>query len=206
MAGYLIPKSQVRVEIKVSNSRFVATAAPVFSVKEAHEFVRQMRQEMPDANHHVYAFKIGFGASVSEGMSDDGEPSGTSGPPALAVLRGSGVGDVVLVITRFFGGTKLGTGGLVQAYTAAAQEAFKALPTEEKIERATLRTGVPYALLELVRWTINEHEGEVLEEVFEADVVIVFKLPREREDGVRAALRDLSNGAIQPAEVDDEAL
>lgn len=200
MSGYLIPKESVRVELRVSNSRFIATAAPAFTVREAQDFIRKIRDEMPDANHHVYAFKIGFGASVSEGMSDDGEPSGTSGPPALAVVRGSDVGDVVLVITRYFGGTKLGTGGLVQAYTASAQEAFKALETEEKIERVTLAIDVPYNLLEMARRRIDETDGDILDEAFGGAVTITFKLPIANRDSLEAALRDLSNGAIRPRE------
>ena len=91
------------------------------TVKEAKAFLAAVRAEMPDANHHVYAYRVGFGNSVIEGMSDDGEPSGTSGPPVLAVLRGSGIGDVIVVVTRYFGGTKLGTGGLVRAYSDAAR-------------------------------------------------------------------------------------
>ena len=144
MSRYRIPKQRARIELRVSNSRFVATIAPAFSTQAAQEFIRAIRAELPDASHHVYAFKIGFGASVSEGLSDDGEPSGTAGPPALAVLRGAGIGDVVLVITRYFGGTKLGTGGLVAAYTNAAKSAITALETEEKVTRVRFELWVPY--------------------------------------------------------------
>ncbi|RMF85118.1 MAG: YigZ family protein, partial [Planctomycetota bacterium] len=97
MARYRIPAGRARVELRVSNSRFIATIAPAATMAEAQQILREIRAEMPDATHHVYAFKIGYGASVSEAMSDDGEPSGTSGPPALAVLRGADIGDVALV-------------------------------------------------------------------------------------------------------------
>ncbi len=99
MSRYQVPKARHRIEIRVSNSRFITTAAPAFTVKEAQDFIRAIRTEMPDATHHVYAFKIGYGASVSEGMSDDGEPSGTSGPPTLAHLRGAEIADTVIVTT-----------------------------------------------------------------------------------------------------------
>ena len=128
---YLIPKQRTVAETRVKNSRFVATLEQVGSVEAAKELIAEMRAAHVGANHHVYAFKIGFGASVTEGMSDDGEPSGTSGPPVMAVLRGAGVGDAVLVVSRFFGGTKLGTGGLVRAYGGAAALALaqaQALP------------------------------------------------------------------------------
>src|SRR3954469_1102863 len=116
MPSYRIPAATTRIENEVSRSRFIATLANAPSFQEARDFIASIRAEMPDANHHVYAFKVGYGSSVIEGMSDDGEPSGTAGPPVLAVLRGADIGDAVLVVTRYFGGTKLGTGGLVHAY------------------------------------------------------------------------------------------
>src|SRR5512134_2891681 len=109
-----IPAGQHRTDIVVVNSRFITTIAPAAMPEDAKRFIASIRAEMPDASHHVYAFRAGYGNSVIEGMSDDGEPSGTAGPPTLAVLRGAGIGDIVLVTTRYFGGTKLGTGGLVR--------------------------------------------------------------------------------------------
>src|SRR5262245_55787241 len=106
-----VPAARARAEIRAANSRFIATAGPAESVDAARAFVAAVRAERPDATHHVYAYVIGHGATTTLGMSDDGEPSGTAGRPALAVLRGSGLGDAVLVITRYFGGTLLGTGG-----------------------------------------------------------------------------------------------
>ena len=112
--AYLLPAEEVRRELTVSNSRFIATLAPVSSVNEAKAFVARIRKEFADASHNVPAYIIGGGNSITEYCSDDGEPSGTAGRPALAVLRGSGLGDVAVVVTRYFGGTLLGKGGLVQ--------------------------------------------------------------------------------------------
>ena len=123
MTHYPIPARTIRIENVVVNSCFIATIGRADTVQEAKAFIQAIRNEIPDATHHVYAFKIGFPPSVSEGMSDDGEPSGTAGPPALAVLRGADLGDVALVITRYFGGTKLGTGGLSAVATGGAQGA-----------------------------------------------------------------------------------
>jgi len=194
----LIPKSRMRVELRVSNSRFIATVAPVFSAKEAHAFVHELRDEMPDATHHVYAFRIGHGASITEGMSDDGEPSGTAGPPAMAVVRGSGVGDVVLVITRYFGGTKLGTGGLVSAYTQSAQAAFEALETEAKVVRVTCELSVPYALHERVKLLLAEHEAQIDDEAFDADVALRFQIPEPQLAKLTPIIRDLTSGKFVP--------
>ena len=203
MARYPVPRSTVRVEVRVSNSRFIATAGRADTAKDAQAFIRGIRAEMPDATHHVYAFRVGYGASVSEGMSDDGEPSGTSGPPALAVVRGTDVGDVVLVITRYFGGTKLGTGGLVSAYTAAAQEAMAALPTEEKVDRVRVAIEVPYTLRERVHQLIAAHEGRVEQEDYAAEITLQVVLPEEQEPAFAEALRECSAGRVEPRRVEE---
>ena len=111
----LIPARRVETEFTELNSRFITSAAPAFSVSEAKAFINEIKGKYPDATHHVPVYLIGHGRSSLAHCSDDGEPSGTAGRPALAVLRGSNLGDIVLVITRYFGGTKLGTGGLVRA-------------------------------------------------------------------------------------------
>src|SRR4051812_32545585 len=117
----LIPAGPARAEIRAANSRFIASAAPAAAVEAARAFIASVRAEMPDASHHVYAYIVGHGATTTLSMTDDGEPPGTAGRPVMAVLKGSGLGDVALVITRYFGGTLLGTGGLGRAHGGPAQ-------------------------------------------------------------------------------------
>ncbi len=197
MSGRLIPRGRTRVEHRAGNSRFLATIGPAPSVKVARAFLHAIREEMPDATHHVHAFRVGHGASITEGMSDDGEPAGTSGPPALAVLRGSGLGDVALVITRYFGGTKLGTGGLVAAYGDAAKAAVAAVETEEKITRVAMELTVPYPHLEGVKRLLAAQGGRVVREGFEADVTLRVQVPEESVASLRERLGDLSSGQIE---------
>ena len=197
-AGYRIPAQTCRVTTTVSNSRFITTVGRVASVNDAKAFLAQARAEMPDATHHVYAFRVGFGGSVIEGMSDDGEPSGTSGPPVLAVVRGSGIGDVIVVVTRYFGGTKLGMGGLVRAYGDAARAGLEALPTERKIEKRLLGLEVPYHFFEQVKRLIAQHGGTLDEETFAAEVTILASFPADQVDGFSAALIELTAGSVQP--------
>ncbi|PJF44645.1 MAG: YigZ family protein [Phototrophicales bacterium] len=194
--SYQVPKQTVRIEYQVSNSRFYATIGRADSVEEAKSFIQSIRQEMPDATHHVYAYVIGHGSSVIEGMSDDGEPSGTAGPPTLAVLRGSGLGNIVLVTTRYFGGTKLGTGGLVHAYGQAAKEALLALPVETLIVRTLAGVDIPYSLYERVKLLLHEFDAEIDEEIFAADVTIVFRIPSDNTESFSERLRDLSSGQV----------
>ena len=187
----------------VSNSRFIASVARANTVDEAKQFLASVRQEMPDASHHVYAFRVGHGNSIIEGMSDDGEPSGTGGPPVLAVVRGSDIGDIVIVVTRYFGGTKLGTGGLVRAYGDAARSALESLKTERKIERKTVGIEMPYSFYQPIRRLIEEHEGMVDEEDFAADVTILAKFPLDQVETFAHAVIELTAGNVSPVLLDN---
>jgi uncharacterized YigZ family protein len=197
MKRYPIPARESRAEIRVSNSRFIATLAPAFSVDEARAFIARIREEFADATHNVPAYVVGHGAAVIAHCNDDGEPAGTAGRPALAVLQGSGLGDAALVITRYFGGTKLGTGGLVRAYGDAARAVLEQAPLAEKVATQTLMMAVPYALFEQVRLLIAAHQGQILDEEFAADVTMTARFVREEVAGFQAALLELSNGSLE---------
>ena len=208
MERYPIPAAETRVEIQVLNSRFIATAAPVFSVDEARAFVARIRAEFPDATHNVPVFLVGHGASVVAHTSDDGEPSGTAGRPALAVLRGSGLGDVAVVVTRYFGGTKLGTGGLVRAYGDAVRAILEVLPRAQKVPTHTLLIATPYSHFERVRLAVESHGGQILDEEFAAEVTVTARFPAEAVPAFQGALQELSSGAVEAAIVasDEETI
>ena len=169
---YPIPAGQSRIELQVKNSRFIGRAGYTPSVEEAKAFIDQIKAEEAGCSHAVYAFAVGHGASVTHGMSDAGEPSGTAGRPALAVVRGSGLGDVTVVIIRYFGGTKLGTGGLVKAYTEATQLAIAELPLTEKVDRQTVLVTVPYSFYESCKRLIETHDGVIESEEFGVEVTL----------------------------------
>lgn len=200
--SYQIPAAPVRCELIVKRSRFLTTAKLAISVEQARAVIASVRAEMPDANHHVYAFRIGYGNSVTEGMSDAGEPTGTSGPPTLAVVRGSGLGDIVLVTTRYFGGAKLGAGGLVRAYTESAQEAIRQLSTELKIDKRTVGLELPYSLYDIVKRLIQTHRGDIQDEVFEATILIIVKFVETDLETFTPLLRDCSSGQVTPVTLD----
>lgn len=202
MSGYPIPAKTIRIETRVVNSRFIATVGPAHSVEEARGFIASVRREMPDATHHVHAFKIGYGASVIEGMSDDGEPSGTAGPPVLAVLRGTDLGDVVAVVTRYFGGTKLGTGGLVRAYSDAVRRALEVLPITRHIARAAIGLDFPYTYYEPIRRLLAQYEAEIEDETFAADVTLYAAVPLDRLEAFADALLEITSGQVTPTRLD----
>jgi uncharacterized YigZ family protein len=194
---YFIPLNEIRREHVVVNSRFIATLAPVFSVEDARAFIARIKKEFADASHNVPAYIIGGGNTVTEFCSDDGEPAGTSGKPALAVLRGSGLGDVAVVVTRYFGGTLLGTGGLVKAYTESTQLVVNAVGRGRRVPVHVAMVAIPYNLLERVRLMVKRNHGEVLGEDFGGDVTMTLQFPVESLDGFQKELQELSAGKIQ---------
>lgn len=197
MENYKIPAGFSRIEIKIENSRFIASAGPAFSVEEAREFIKKIRNEFSDATHNVPAFLIGSGASVTAHSSDDGEPSGTAGRPMLVVLQGSGLGDIVVVVTRYFGGIKLGTGGLVRAYTSAVQEVLAKLPLAEKRSTHTVLLETNYPLYERVKLLTLNQGGIVLDEEFTDRVLLTIQFEVQDFDPFQEKLTELSNGLLR---------
>ena len=194
---YPAPATRGRVEEVILRSRFIATAAPVADVAEAKAFIAEIRAEFADATHHCYAFAAGPpGSTAMAGMSDDGEPAGTAGRPMLAVVLGSGIGDLAVVVTRYYGGTKLGTGGLVRAYSGGVKAVLEALPLREKVTYATLLASGPYTYVAPVERLLPDFEATVVSRDFAADVTWQIQAPAEHAPRLAAALVELSRGAI----------
>lgn len=194
--AYLVPLNEIRREHIVVNSRFIATLGPVSGTDEARTFIARIKQEFAEASHNVSAYIIGGGNTVTEYFSDDGEPSGTAGRPALTVLRGSGLGNVALVVTRYFGGTLLGTGGLVKAYTESTQLVVNAVGRGRRVPVHVAMAAIPYNLLERVRLMVTRNQGEVLGEDYAADITMTLQFPVESFDGFQNELRELSAGKL----------
>lgn len=197
MENYFVPASQYSLESRVANSRFIATISPAFSIYEAKEFIKKLNKKYADATHNVPVFIIGHGSSMISHSSDNGEPSGTAGRPALSVLKGSGLSDTVLVITRYFGGTKLGTGGLVKAYSDSAREIIAAVPKANKtlVHYASLEC--PYNLYELIARTIRKYHGRINSESFTDNVKLAYSISVNSYNELQNAIKELSNGRIQ---------
>lgn len=194
---YLIPAEEIRREQTVVNSRFIATLAPVASTDEARAFIARIRKEYSDATHNVPAYIIGGGNNVTDYCSDDGEPSGTAGRPALAVLRGSGLGDVVVVVTRYFGGTLLGKGGLVRAYTESTQTVVNAVRRARRQQVHVAMLALPYNMLARVRILVHNFQGEILDKSFAADITITIRFPVENAEQLQQELSQVSAGKLQ---------
>jgi uncharacterized YigZ family protein len=196
MSRYPIPAEVHRTKEEIDRSRFITTIAPAATVDDAHAFVDAIRAEFPDASHNCWAFVVGPpGSTTRIGMSDDGEPHGTAGRPMLTALLHGGVGDVAAVVTRYFGGIKLGTGGLVRAYGGCLQRALLTLPRAERVEWASLRALVGYADVTAVRQLVAAHGGAVVAEDYAADVTYTVRLPSPDVEAFAAALRDATRGS-----------
>lgn len=204
MSSYLVPLHKIRDEMSVSNSRFITTLAPAFSIEEAKDFIMHIRQEYTDATHNVPAYLIGGGSSVIEHCSDDGEPSGTAGRPILAVLKGSGLGDVVVVVTRYFGGTKLGTGGLVRAYSEAVRQVINSVQRAERMSTVTVMIELPYRWLERLRRIITTHHGRILEEEFGTNITLSARFPLEHYPAFAENIRQASNNTLDTLVISHE--
>lgn len=192
-----IPEKKHTVEYEVKKSRFIATAEPLSDYKAVKERIRTIRENNPGCNHVVYAFFNGDDRSQS-GMSDDGEPHGTAGRPVYEVLKGSGLTDILLTVTRYFGGTKLGTGGLVSAYGQSAKNVLACLPVIEKIYTIKVRITLDYGLFEKVK-KITEDVGALnMEEDFSSEVILTANIPLDRRDEFDRLVSDVSRGSVTP--------
>lgn len=198
---YSIPASESRVELLVKNSRFIGRAGHTPSVEAAKAFIEQIKAEETNYSHAVYAFAVGHGATVTHGMSDAGEPSGTAGRPTLAVLKGSNLGDVTVVIVRYFGGTKLGTGGLVKAYTETAQLTLAELSLTEKVEQKSVQITISYAQYEVLKRLIETHQGQIDEETFTTDITLRLTFIIDDLPPFKSALSDATRGQISVQDI-----
>lgn len=200
---YRVPARLHRVEQELQRSRFITTVAPAPTVDEARAFIARVREEFPDANHNCWAYVVGPpGSTGMVGMSDDGEPHGTAGRPMLTALLHGDVGDVAVVVTRYFGGTLLGKGGLVRAYTGCVQQGLEQLPTTERVPKVRLAIEIEYASVDRVRRMLAGHEAELLGETYATTVGYQLALPVTRVEAFKVALLDETHGQALIEELD----
>lgn len=179
-----------RVEIEVKKSRFIAIAEPLTSLNSIKERVKETKALHPQAVHVVHAAIVGHRADQFS-YSDDREPKNTAGRPALEVLKGSGITNILVLIIRYFGGTLLGTGGLVKAYSDATKEVLNSLKTEELIEKQSLSVVIGYDLYEMVKIIIKEHQGTSTEE-FATQVTLNITIPESETPTLIERITNLS--------------
>lgn len=199
---YLIPARVHRVEEVILRSRFITVGTHTRNPEEAQRIVSEIRDEYPDATHHCWAFVAGPpGSTLSIGMSDDGEPHGTAGRPMLNALLHSDVGEIVAVCIRYYGGTKLGTGGLSRAYSGGVKLLLESLPTVERVERVRHQVIIDYASADAARRLFEELEAIVEVEEYGEKVEYVLALPEEHVTDLTRGIAGITKGqgVIKPA-------
>jgi uncharacterized YigZ family protein len=192
---YPIPAGRHRVSDEVKGSRFITTAAHAPDPGAAKSFVDELREEFADATHNCWAFVAGPpGSTGQNGSSDDGEPGGTAGMPLLNVLLNSGVGDIAVVVTRYFGGVKLGRGGLVRAYGGGAQHVLKELPLTERVVFVSLELRVDYPAVDTARRIVKEHGGKIAGETFDTAALFELEIPTGERGAFEEAITEATGG------------
>lgn len=200
-------------EIIEKKSRFIGEIFPVKSEEEAMEILEQVKKKYWDARHHCWAYVIGDDR-IQERLSDDGEPSGTAGKPILEVIRGQQVCNLLVVVTRYFGGTLLGTGGLVRAYTEAAKQALSASTIITRTTGYKLRIETDYTGLGKIQYLLGQRKIPIVGSEYAEQVAITIYVSEEAEKEIVHQITEATNGqtgmervrACSFAEVDGEML
>jgi uncharacterized YigZ family protein len=197
VSGYPIPAGEHEAELEVRRSRFVARVGHADSAEAAKAFIGKIQERFADATHNCWAFQAGPpGDTRAIGCSDDGEPHGTAGRPMLNVLLHAPVGEVVVVVTRYFGGVKLGTGGLARAYADAVSLALEGLPVVNKENRTPWRLVVDYRLWPEFERRLAQHRGEIVQVDYAEKVSASVAIPETETQALFAWLSDASQGQV----------
>jgi len=185
-------------ETIVSRSRFICYLAPCDSIAAAKRFIKNIQKLHPQASHHCTAF-VSARPEDSQyyGFSDDGEPSGTAGRPMLSVLQGSNVGEICAVVVRYFGGTKLGTGGLQRAYGNSVRQALLHLTSKTKIPMVHKTLACQYNQVDDVLRVVSLAGGDVIEQNYQEQISLVLALPTSQVSDISQQLKTLSAGQLK---------
>ena len=203
---YPVPASMVETREVIRRSRFITVLGRAESRDDASRFVAKVREWHPGATHYCWAFNAGPpGSTAQVGMSDAGEPRGTAGRPMLNALLHSGLGEVVAVCARYYGGVKLGTGGLVRAYAGGVKRTSRICPIVNRITRNTVIVSVSYESVSRVKHALRVLEAEVEDQAFGTEVRMRVLVAAERRAELEAAIADATGGRGVVANADDQS-
>ncbi|GGP98287.1 YigZ family protein [Shewanella ulleungensis] len=196
--SYLIPQANVLIEEEIKHSRFISLLFHCSNQQQMKLALTDIKNQYPGASHYCYAFVAGSPENtVDMGASDDGEPSGSAGKPMLACLQGANIGELGVIVVRYFGGTKLGVGGLVRAYTSGIKQGLTQMQTRIKHIRYPASIVCHYAQLTDIEYLIDQHDGIVIDKVFTDKVEIQFELAKSYHQAFNQALATQTQGQLQ---------
>ncbi|MER3524062.1 MAG: hypothetical protein C4326_08330 [Ignavibacteria bacterium] len=188
-------RAETRAEWKIQGSRFLAAALPVATPQEALQFLGRVRKEFWDATHHCFAYRLGTEGTHFR-YSDAGEPNGTAGKPILAAIDAYGLTDLIIVVARYFGGTKLGVGGLARAYNTAANLVLDRTEKVTHYKTAHLVVTFPHAHISGVRYVVSKTGAKILDTTYDEDVHIVLEIRRTMIEEVQTQLVNHTRGNV----------
>jgi len=197
------PARPGHAETRILASRFLADAVPVQSKDEAENYLQGLRKKFHDANHHCYAYRLGSDGQESR-SSDDGEPGGTAGKPILAAIDREGLTNALVVVTRYFGGTKLGTGGLVRAYGEAAALALKEAGKKQQLITAPLAFAVAHPKVSQVMHISSRHDARIVQTLYDEEVHFRLEVRRSLVEKLRADLVQGTSGGVRFEDPSDD--
>ncbi|MCH5462209.1 YigZ family protein [Lactobacillus sp. LC28-10] len=200
--NYLTIKTSGSHELEIKKSRFISSVQRVSTKEEADAFIESVRQNNPKANHNCFAYMIGKHDEIQR-ESDDGEPSGTAGVPILEVLKRTKIHDVVTVVTRYFGGTKLGAGGLIRAYSNATSRVIEQVGLVAKVRQQDLSLTVSYSNYEKLSYHLEQQQINVLDTNYGSDVTVTIAVDLDAVEQVQADLMNLLSGQMTIAQGDE---
>lgn len=198
---YIMLSKGAQAELVEKKSRFIATVRPVATEEEAVAFIDEMKKKYYDARHNCSAFVIGSKGELTR-SSDDGEPSGTAGRPMLEVLTGSGIRNVAVVVTRYFGGVLLGTGGLVRAYSGAVKMVLEQCETITRRFGVQLMIRTDYNGVGKIQYLLGSRNVVIQDSVYAADVEMTVLVPIEEYEKLCKELVEATNGRVGLEEVE----
>ena len=176
--SYPVPTEQAFAEIEIKKSRFLGYAKGISNREEGMAWLEVIKQKYPDARHHCWAYLLGNpSCATNAGMGDDGEPSGTAGKPILNVLQHKGVGDIMIIVVRYFGGIKLGAGGLTRAYGQSAQAVMEILNTELQVLVVSIKLVCDFSQEQQIRYFLNQSQGNIVQVDYQNRVIINALIP-----------------------------
>lgn len=198
---YTTIETKVDAEIVEKKSKFIANVFPIENEKEALTLLEEVRKQHRDARHNVFVYRI---ANGNERASDDGEPSGTAGVPILDILRGMNLQNVLVVVTRYFGGILLGTGGLVRAYTGAFQEALQNVEIIEKEVGKYVKVITNYQDLEKFKYYLKQKDVEIIKIEYTENVDVYIDITDEKLKELKETLNDLNFKIFNIEEIENK--
>lgn len=196
MSDFFYPVSKSKAETEIKKSKFISYVFPCFDEIQAKDKIKELKLENKNAAHVVNGFAVGFNKNFTKGMSDDGEPSGTAGKPVLSIIEGRCLVNILIVVIRYFGGIKLGTGGLVKAYSDSASLAIQKAEFKKFVHEKKVKVFFPYDYLGSVLGYLKSEKIRIENENYSENVEFCIFIKKEDFDEVLLKLKDITSGNV----------